>query len=106
MAAPTMLPRSSVRTGSSIVFQVMYNQFNGCGSTTLTVATGCGVPVRMLPSARLHSACSLLCTLTLSNKECTRAISPRNEQTTRGPWYGRFAEQRASGASLEHSPNA
>ena len=34
MHAPTMLPRSSVRTGSSIVFHVMNSQFNGCGSTT------------------------------------------------------------------------
>ena len=31
IAAPTMWPRSSVRTGSSIVFQVMNSQFSGCG---------------------------------------------------------------------------
>ena len=40
MTAPTMCPRSSVRTGSSIVFHVMYSQFNRCGSTTLIVPTG------------------------------------------------------------------
>jgi hypothetical protein len=57
-------------------------------STTLTVPTGCGFPVRMLPSARLHSACSLLCTLTPSDKEGARAISPRNEQTRRGRGMG------------------
>src|SRR6266849_4126489 len=39
-AAPVRCPCTSVRMGSSIVFQVMYSQLSGCGSTMWIVPTG------------------------------------------------------------------